>query len=144
MSQTLNSSAASDVYKRQGLCRAACAKDALEVGTTESARGTQSNENHTKIGPTASQNRGKSTPEPSKIDVGCVLGGFKRSTSLLGRSRTRSERLLSATLAVLAAKLAVLAAMLAVLDGKLAAQGGPNGVRSRPRALFERARKLDR
>ena len=24
----------------------------------------------------------KSTQEPSKIDVGCVLGGFKRSTSL--------------------------------------------------------------
>ena len=86
----------------------------------------------------------KSTQEPSKIDVGSVLGGFKRSTSLRSRSRTRSERLWDASLAVLAAKLAVSAAMLAVLDGKLAAHGDPNDFRSRPRTLFERVRTLDR
>ena len=86
----------------------------------------------------------KSTQEPSKIDVGAVLDRFKRSTSFRGRSRTRSERLWGAFLAVLAAKLAVLAAMLAVLDAKLAAQGEPNGGRSRPQALFERVRELDR
>ena len=86
----------------------------------------------------------KSTQEPSKMTVGAVLGGFERSKSFEGRSRTRSERLWCASWGVLAAKLAILAAMLAVLDGKLAAQDGPNAVRSRPRALFERMRAIDR
>ena len=78
------------------------------------------------------------------MTVGAVLGGFERSKSFEGRSRTRSERLWCASWGVLAAKLAVLAAMLAVLDGKLAAQDGPNAVWSRPRALFERMRAIDR
>ena len=74
----------------------------------------------------------KSTQEPSKMTVGAVLGGFERSKSFEGRSRTRSERLWCASWGVLAAKLAILAAMLAVLGGKLAARDSPNDARSGP------------
>ena len=105
--------------------------------TNERTNGRKSCQHRAKI-------KEKSTQEPSKMTVGAVLGGFERSKSFEGRSRTRSERLWCASWGVLAAKLAVLAAMLAVLDGKLAAQDGPNAVWSRPRALFERMRAIDR
>ena len=53
-----------------------CAGDALEVGTNDGARRTQSNENKTKIVPTASENQGKIDPRTLENRHWIRLGRF--------------------------------------------------------------------
>ena len=59
-----------------------CAGDALEVVLPTAPGEYSRTKISRKLGPQRAKIEEKSTQEPSKIDVGSVLGGFKRSTSL--------------------------------------------------------------